>query len=244
MHDDEEEKPKGKLKEAKRKAEALAPEPTSDADTNGDSDDEDEGDVWLYGYDSSTRLAWKAKPANKETIIPCDEIVEPPGADLNDQVVAVWSDGSRWKVSNMTVKRWRSLKRDVSGHFQEADTHFRGVHKVTQHAIRVRTRQDMKELISIQEHGKQILQLTGDTLGNLQDTATFMIGIAKLYCENKITKEGLRTYRDDELAPSDIAVPGKRAQAIHAYIQILARSGITSVENDHAFAGMSLRSAC
>ena len=169
-----------------------------DKDTEVALPGEERNKEYMYGWDSSVRLAWRSKGGNgdKEYSLP---IRIQDDAKETDMLTASWNDGRPWHVSCMTVGTYKQGARKPSS--SEAPLWI-GTHNATKHKLVVVQRPDRNLLLSLQEQGKQRQQVRVDLFGPLpapqpavvdksnptiKAAAAFFVPLCEKYAEGELT---------------------------------------------------------
>eukprot|EP00969_Alexandrium_andersonii_P005849 253680-Alexandrium_andersonii.AAC.1 len=107
--------------------------------------------TYTFGYDTEHRLGWRcAVGSDKKELATRMQIDE--GQEEFEGVFAVWEDGSRKQIPQMTVGEWQSMARSRQPASKKV---WAGQHKQTANKLEVRPRQDRELLMSLFEQGQQ-----------------------------------------------------------------------------------------
>ena len=154
---------------------------------------------YLYGFNEEVGMPWRvdaSKPKN-----PPEFALQVDSSRMaTEPIIAVFADGYRCDIVDFDCAKYEEYRRTTRGSRSAAP--FEGTHKTTQHKIKVAKRSDRQPLVSIYEQQKQILQVAiswfeGETDEAREEAAiVFMVDLATQYCQALVTKEELKTKRD------------------------------------------------
>jgi len=123
-----------------------------------DEEDVKEAEVtYLYGWDPSLGTAWRCprtRGGNKQKGL-ATEIRIPMDAAGSDPVEAIFSDGSTWNVSDVTVDGYKIMKQTPKS--TSAADLWVGVHKRTQHGLKISLRKDRSPLYVLFEQRRHVM---------------------------------------------------------------------------------------
>lgn len=157
----------------------------------------------FYGYDTETCKSWRQPAGCKGTKgrEMCVEIIIPDGALDDASPIARWADGFERKVPELVVGDLKMMQQPRSGTKDACEVYFEGQQHGTHHRVIVKKRTDRDLLVSLYDQTRQVLQVKASRfIGGVDEAGSFMVKIAKAYCEGTVDASGLKKLREDGLA--------------------------------------------
>jgi hypothetical protein len=170
---------------------------------------------YLYGFNEEVGMPWRVD-SNKPKHPPEFALQVDSSRMATEPIIAVFADGSRFDIVDFDCAKYEEYRRTSRGSRSTAP--FEGTHKTTQHKIKVAKRSDRKPLVSMYEQQKQILQVAISWFEGENDEAreqaaiVFMVDLATQYCQALLTKEELKTKRDQGV--HDLKLHAKRGPGV------------------------------
>ena len=169
-------------------------------------------DDWVFGYDPEARSAWRAWTQSGKVGARqyCLEMKKP--SEGSGAMLAVFDDGTNWKVTDVTYDDYKQSLREAPSHAQGSGVFWNGEHQVSHKKVTVRTRVDRTLLVSIYEETKtQILQVRADMFDNVDLAGAFMVELAEEWVKGKLSQHELKQMRNERLKQRDLGRKRKRA---------------------------------
>lgn len=155
---------------------------------------------YFFGWAQDLKNAFRQLPnQRKELAIE----IAPNAGSLTEPIVAVFKDGSRSTIADITYEEY--LDAMACPRKRVAEDHWSGEHITTKHALKIRTRADRGLLISLYEQGRQVCQVDvkkWDPAEGEVGTARaieFMLPIATKYMNDLVERSALYALRDELL---------------------------------------------
>jgi len=161
------------------------------------------GETWAE-WNSETRKAYRCQ-IGCDTKDPALEIVFPENGEGHDSVTAVFEDGSRLPLTDLTIDEYKAItevERLARVQRGTANVHWKGVlmGDLTKELI-IKDRKDRVDLISLFEGKSQILQVAALAAGDKNVAVDIMKVIGEKYANGTYTRVELKRQRDALLAP-------------------------------------------
>jgi len=121
--------------------------------------------AWLYGWSTELCRAFRCKAPGAKVDLALPHEVEDTAAG-SDPLMAVWEDGTRHPVEDVTVEMWRAMQ--ASRHSKSGNEPlWQGERLGTFHKLRIAQRTDRCLLLSLYEQSSQIANVRIDRWGAL-----------------------------------------------------------------------------
>ena len=121
--------------------------------------------AWLYGWNTELCRAFRCKAPGAKVDLALPHEVEDTAAG-SDPLMAVWEDGTRHPVEDVTVEMWRAMQ--ASRHSKSGnEALWQGERLGTFHKLRIAQRTDRCLLLSLYEQSSQIANVRIDRWGAL-----------------------------------------------------------------------------
>ena len=175
-------------------------------------------DSYYFGFDKELLSAWRVPVAGGKRQ-PSLRLEYCPKAGDDDKVTAVWKDGMKKGIDELTVGEWKAMQnasKDSRG--GGSNQVWTAEHRITKHKLKVTTKADRSPLAVLEEQGKQVLQVgsklfPGDDKQQIASALQLCTEIAKAYSDDKIKKSDLYLRRDERLLAMGLATRGKKRAA-------------------------------
>ena len=163
---------------------------------------------FVYGFDNDLMLAWKVdiNSMKKEKIMSM-QLERPSNPAAHSAMRATWPDGDSKEVSECSCKDYEGKTRQSST--MPSNKFWSGTHIVTHHSLCLKVKPDRSPIMILLEQKRQILQVAISLFNSEEAAGQFMQAIGELYAADKITRDGLKEHRDNELAAQGLK-PGRK----------------------------------
>ena len=172
----------------------------------------DEGGGWVIEFNEDAMVAERSKSGNppKEASLPLAVTDED---DPNKEVVAQWSDGTRFSVLGLSVEMWRFLQRTSHTSQNSVAILWSSEHSVTKRKVVIKEKVCQELYMAMYVQTKEMCRVRMDFFAPIEDqkqhtprdhpacirTLAFMQQLAARFCKGEIAAKQLQNVCDDEL---------------------------------------------